>query len=119
MTYLTKTKPLNLTHRITALEHHDRFYALDADDVWTHDGWLVTSAFIQNGHLMGHVRKGNENNVVEFNPDEFLFFTPTSAKAKARLAEAPLETPQADVLKLSGGMVEIKLESSLHFNARS
>jgi hypothetical protein len=96
MSFLQKTKPANLTTRITAKEHHDRFFSIDAEDVWTADGWLVTSAYITNsGELMSHVRKADKNEIREFSPDEFMFFNITKGKTKRNLADCPLSTPQA------------------------
>jgi hypothetical protein len=73
---LGRAMPVNLACTVTVSEFFRNFYFLDACDVWTADGWLVT-AIQEDGRTM-HLRRGNEVIIAEFDPTTVLHFNPNA-----------------------------------------
>jgi hypothetical protein len=69
---LGKTMPSNLSKSITVSEHNKHFGALLTCDVWTNDGYLVTSVH-ENG-ATHQLRKGQDVLVTDLNPDVVLSY---------------------------------------------
>ena len=69
---LGKTMPSNLSKSITVSEHNKHFGALLTCDVWTADGYLVTSVHA-NG-TTHQLRKGQDVLVTDLDPTTLLSY---------------------------------------------
>jgi hypothetical protein len=81
--------PAALANSITAKDHAKYFCTLDAEDMWTADGWLVTSCYGPD-ELTSQIRKGYMVSVRVFAPTDLLYFNVTKAKTRRMLAQLKL-----------------------------
>ncbi len=63
-TYAVYGMPSALTYEVSVKDHADKFFLFTHLDVWTADGWLVTSVYEAQGLYVMQVRKGHRIGVL-------------------------------------------------------
>ena len=77
-TDLGKVKPVT-TKTISVADHCSSFFCIDTCDVWTDEGYLVTS--VQSDGVTHQLRKGKEVILAELSGGQILHYTPNAQAA--------------------------------------
>lgn len=99
MDALNKTKPATATREITVRGHCDSFFLFDTTDVWTKDGWLVTSCSESPQGIAHQLRKGADTKQAFLAPEEILCYDQNQNEKTIRAATTERQMEHLKLLR--------------------
>lgn len=77
--------------RIRAADHDKHFELFMGVDVWTHDGWLVTTSQYASGICRCNVRKGTQVGVYVVDGEELFYHGDPSLPHETKFDDVPID----------------------------
>lgn len=85
--------------RIRASEHDKNFDLFKTTDVWTHDGWLITTSQLVGGVCRCNVRKGTQVGVYVVEDNEIFYHGNKELPHETTFDDVPCEVGQVTIVK--------------------
>lgn len=84
---------------IRANEHDKNFELFKNTDVWTHDGWLITSSSLVSGICRCNVRKGTQIGVYVVEDTELFYHSNAALPHETKFDDVPTALANGMIVK--------------------